>query len=252
MNPKKWLWLFRILKFFLRVVYPKLQVVGIENVPEDPCVVVGNHAQMHGPIACELYLPEQYYTWCAGQMMHLRDVPPYAYADFWSKKPKSVRWFYKIASYLIAPLCVLLFNNARTIAVYHDTRILTTFRETIGALQSGKNIVIFPEHDEPFNNIIYDFQDKFIDLAKHYHKRTGKELSFLPMYVAPNLKQVVFGRPVQFCATENILAQREKIRTYLMNEITEIGRTLPEHTVVPYANDSKKLYPCSKGEEGKK
>ncbi len=238
-------WLFRFIKYLVRLFYPKTEVVGIENLPDEPVVIVGNHTQLHGPIACELYFPDNCYTWCAGQMMKLKEVPKYAYTDFWSQKPKYQRPLFKIVSYIIAPLSVLIFNNARTIAVYKDNRILSTFRDTIAKLQNGNSVVIFPEHDKKYNNIIYDFQEGFIDVARLYYKRTGKELSFVPLYIAPKLKKMYLGKPIKFSADAPIAEERRRICDYLMNEITAIAVGLPEHTVIPYRNIPKKYYPTN-------
>ncbi len=90
--------LYRLIKAAVRAVYPKIKVVGEENLPPEPVVYVGNHSQMNGPIACELYTPGEHYIWCAGEMMDKKEVPAYAYQDFWSEKPKAVRWFYKLLS----------------------------------------------------------------------------------------------------------------------------------------------------------
>ena len=236
-------WLFRFIKYFVRLFYPKTEVVGMENLPDEPIVIVGNHTQMNGPIACELYFPDNCYTWCAGQMMKLKEVPKYAYTDFWSQKPKYIRPFFKIVSYVISPLSVFVFNNARTIAVYKDKRILSTFRESIAKLQDGNNVVIFPEHDKKHNNIVHDFQEGFVDMARLYYKRTGKELSFVPLYIAPKLKKMYLGKPIIFSAKTPIEEERRRICDYLMNEITEIAEGLPEHTVIPYRNIPKKYYP---------
>ena len=99
------------IKFLVRLFSPKLEIVGAENLPAEPAIIVGNHAQMYGPIASELYLPGVHDTWCAGAMMHLKEVPAYAYQDFWSYKPRYIRWFYRLLSYLIAPLSVCVFNS---------------------------------------------------------------------------------------------------------------------------------------------
>ncbi|MDO4746641.1 MAG: hypothetical protein Q4B18_08795, partial [Bacillota bacterium] len=198
-----------------------------------------------GPIACELYFPGKRYIWCAGQMMHLKEVPDYAFQDFWSQKPRWCRWFYKLLSYLIAPFSVCVFNNAGTIPVYHDIRLRTTFKMSMDKLQDGASMIIFPEHDEPYNNIICEFQDKFIDLARLYYKRTGTELSFVPLYMAPALRKMYIGKPIRFCADTPIVDERKRICDYLMTEITNIARALPEHTVVPYRNIPKRLYPSS-------
>jgi hypothetical protein len=223
-------------------------VEGTENLPDEPCIIVANHSQMNGPIACELYFPGHRYTWCAGQMMHLKEVPGYAFSDFWSQKSKLAQPFYKLLSYIIAPFSVCIFNNANTIPVYRDARILSTFKTTMTRLAEGANVVIFPEHDTTYNHIIYDFQDKFIDIAKLYYKRTGKSLQFVPMYIAPKLKRMYLGSPVSFQPDTPMDEERKRICQFLMAEITNISCSLPEHTVVPYRNIPRRNYPSNKQE----
>ncbi len=245
MREKKGSWFYQFLKWLVRLLYPRMEVVGAEQLPEDAAVIVGNHTQMNGPIACELYFPRERYTWCAGEMMRLKEVPGYAYRDFWSFKPKAVRWFYRLLSYLIAPLSVCVFNNANTIPVYRDTRIIRTFRESLARLQEGASLVIFPEYNRKYNNILYDFQDRFIDLARLYYKKTGQSLAFVPMYIAPSLKKMVLGKPIRFCADNPIAEERQRICGYLMEEITALACALPLHTVVPYRNVPKRDYPTN-------
>jgi len=236
-------WVFRFVKGCVKAFYPKMRVEGAENLPGEPSIIVGNHCQMNGPIVGELYVPDEPYIWCAGEMMHRKDVPGYAFRDFWSGKPKWTHPFYKLLSYLIAPLSACIFNHARTIGVYHDTRILSTFKGTVKRLQEGRRVVIFPESDTPYNTIVYEFHDRFVDVAKLYYQRTGKELSFVPMYVAPALKTIYFGCPIRFCGTESVEAERKRISQYLMEQITQIACSLPRHKVVPFKNIPKKQYP---------
>ena len=209
-------------------------------------MIVGNHTQMHGPIIGELYFSHNTYTWCAEQMMHLKEVPAYAYADFWSHKPRYSRWFYKGLSYIIAPFAACVFNKARTIAVYHDKRVVATLRESVKRMDEGANILIFPEHNQPYNRILCDFQKGFVDLARIYHKHTGRELQFVPMYVAPALHEVHIGEPVSYEAGTPIKEERGRICATLMERITEMAEDLPRHRVVPYNNLPKKAYPYSK------
>ena len=190
LNDKKTPGLYRAIRWFVWQLSPKYRLEGAEKLPDEPCVIVGNHSQMYGPIAGELYMPGKHCVWCAGEMMHREEVSAYAYQDFWSGKPKGIRWFYKILSHLITPLCVLIFNSAHTVPVYHDTRLITTFRESIAKLKEGYSMVIFPEHYDEHNNIVHDFQDKFVDLARFYYKKTGEALPFVPVYIAPKLATV--------------------------------------------------------------
>lgn len=242
---------FRVIRWLIWLFYPKIKIVGTENIPDEPCILVGNHCQMNGPICGELYIPGKRKIWCASQMMHLKEVPDYAFTDFWSGKPKYTLWFYRILSYIIAPFSVCIFNNAATIPVYHDNRLLTTFKRTISALQDGNHIVIFPECYTPYNHIVNSFQDKFIDVAKLYWKRTGKAVSFVPMYIAPGLKTIYLGTPTAFQPDEPIEQERQRICRYLMEQITELAVALPPHRVVPYANISRKNYPMNTSDEVK-
>lgn len=240
---------YRCIRWLVHLIYPKITVDGTENLPSEACVVVGNHSQMNGPICGELYFPGKRAIWCASQMMYLKEVPAYAYQDFWSGKPKRIRWFYKLLSYLIAPVSVCIFKNANTIPVYRDSRLISTFKQTVNALRDNTNVIIFPECYEPRNHIVNNFQDKFIDIAKVYYQRTGKVLSFVPMYIAPKLKKLCLGKPIAFCPDNPICEERRRICEYLMNEIKDIAIKLPRHTVVPYANITVKEYPCNIDEE---
>lgn len=237
---------FRFLRFLCAIFYRRREYLGQENMPEEPAIYVSNHAQIHGPLANELYFPSKKYIWCIGQMMKMKEVPAYAYEDFWSKKPKYIRWLFKIISYIIAPLASYVLSRADTIAVYKDVRLMATYRDTMDKLEEGANIVIFPECPPEHNEIVNKFQDKFIDVARLYYRKTGKKVKFVPTYNAATLKKVVFGKPIEYDPNIDINEQRKIICDYLQEEITNIAKELPVHTVVPYNNVSKKHYPKSK------
>lgn len=242
---------YRVIRFFVKLFYPKMKVVGAENIPAEASIIVGNHTQMNGPICGELYFPGKRKIWCAAAMMHTKEVPAYAFEDFWSRKPKWQHPFFKLLSYLIAIPSACIFTNAHTIGVYHDARLMSTFKQTITALQADEHVIIFPECYEPHNNIVNNFQTKFVDVAKLYYKRTGKAADFVPMYIAPKLKTIYFGKPIRFNPDAPIDQERQRICIDLMDEITEIAVHLPYHTVVPYANIPKKDYPTNIPKEAK-
>lgn len=243
LEDKKTTLSYRIIRWLVRLFTPRMEPVGFERLPEEPCVLVGNHCQMFGPVAGELYVPGRHYIWCAGEMMNRGEVAAYAFKDFWSFKPRFLHPFYRLLSVLITPLSLCLFNNAHTIPVYRDTRIITTFRQSMQRLDEGNSLVIFPEHNQKHNNIIYDFQDKYIDLARFYYKRSGKALCFVPLYIAPRLGKMVVGEPIRFDPAAPIAEERERICKLLMERVTMLGVELPPHTVIPYRNIRKRDYP---------
>ena len=240
--------LYRLIKFLVRVFSPKIRVTGLENIPDGPAIYVGNHSQMYGPIAGELYFPVKRYTWCASQMMTLREVPAYAMEDFWWDKPAWIRPLYKVFSYLIAPVSVCVFNNADTIPVYRDMRLRVTFQQSIEKLEEGASLLIFPEWRDKYNHFLYKFQEHYADVAYRYYRKTGEVIPFVPVYLAPRLRLMVIGKPLRYDAAVPIARQREKINLYLMDEVTRMAEELPPHTVVPYLNMPKKDYPKSRPE----
>ena len=236
---------YRLIRWLVRVFSPKYRPEGTERLPEEGCVIVGNHCQMYGPIAAELYTPGRHDIWCAGEMMQREEVADYAFQDFWSQKPKAVRWFYRLLSHIIPSLSVLVFTSAHTIPVYRDARLTETFKQTLERLEQGSRVVIFPECYDRHNNIVYRFQDRFIDLARFYYRRSGKALQFVPLYLAPKLSRMVYGDPVVFQPDRPIREERERIAKELMDRITALAEELPEHTVVPYPNLPKRRWPRS-------
>lgn len=178
--------------------------------------------------------------------MHVKEVPSYAYKDFWMYKPKWIRWFFKILSYVIALPASYYLSRGDTLAVYKDARLLATYKETMVKLEEGNNIIIFPECHEDFNDIVNEFQDKFVDVAKLYYKKTGKTLEFVPMYNAAKIKKIVLGKPIKYDPNIDMNEQRKIICDYLKEEITRIAKELPRHKVIPFKNIKKKDYKYSK------
>lgn len=243
MSDRKFTVTYKIVRALVDTFYPRYEIVGAETLPKEGIILVGNHSQMDGPIVGELSIPDPHRIWCVEEMMYRKQVPVYAFRDFWSQKPKWSHPFYRFLAYLIAPISAALFRNPDTIAVYRDARIKSTFKQTISALEEGANVIIFPEHDEPHNQIVYDFQRNFVDVARLYHRRTKKELAFVPMYIAPAFRKVYLGKAIRYCPDASLEEERERICRYCMDEITAIAVSLPEHTVVPYRNFPKKLRP---------
>ena len=90
--------LYRIVKFLVWLFYPRMKVEGTENLPKEAAIYVGNHSQMNGPIAAELYSPIKRRTWCIAEMMHLKEVPGYALQDSWSEQPWWRQPFFRVLS----------------------------------------------------------------------------------------------------------------------------------------------------------
>ena len=78
-------YVFKACKSVTRLIYSKMKIIGIEDIPSENTVIVANHAQLSGPIIAELYMPENCFIWANGQMMSYKDVPEYCYRTLGKK-----------------------------------------------------------------------------------------------------------------------------------------------------------------------
>ncbi len=247
LKPKKKK-LLNFIEGIVKLFYRKRKYEGEENIPEESCIIISNHSQVHGPLAAELFMKNKL-IWCDGPMMNRKEIPEYTSRVFWGNKPKRSKWFYNMLGHIIARPASFVMGNADTIGVFRDARLLSTFSDTVEALSKGINVVIFPESEVEHNEIVDMFNLKFVDVARQYYKATGKCVAFVPMYHAAKLKRCVYGKPIRFDPAISNVEQRTVICDYLMAEITALAKSLPRHKVVPFNNVGKKNYKYSKEEE---
>jgi len=228
---------YRFCAWIVKIIYGKSVVEGLDNLPDEACVIVANHSQLHSPLTFELFFKVKRAIWCDGKMMDKKEVPQYAEDNFWpkasDKKKKQRRFWIKI----IAPFVAYIFTRAHTLPVYRDARLMKTFRFSEESLLRGENLIIFPENEitDPENPILDFFNLHFVDIAKIYHKKYGKILTFVPVYNCVEQKKVVVGKDhVKYDPDIPMEEQRKLLCEKLRSEITKIAQSLPRHKVVPF------------------
>ena len=65
------------------------------------------------------------------------------------------------------------------------------------------------------------------------------------MYIAPKLKGIWFGDPVLYDPEKPYDEEKKRIRSLMMDSITEMATALPPHKVVPYINIPESRYPMN-------
>lgn len=235
---------FRFVVRIINLFYHKRSYTGVENL-QSPTMVITNHSQIHAPLTHTLFFPTDAYFWCISDMLDYKKIHSHAYHGFWEEKPKSTKWLFKIASYLITPLA-WFFKRANLIPVYHDLNIKKTINITFDKLNEGHDVIICPEKWTGFDGIINDLFDNFVDIARLYHKKYGICVSFTPMYTCPALKTNLIGKAITFNPDNNIVDERKRVTDYIKASINELAKTLPPHRVVPFVNVGKKEQTLSK------
>ena len=195
------------------------RMVGIENVrldTDNPIVLLGNHAEIYGPIASALCIPFPVRFWVISKMMfNKKEVRAYLYKNTFSKKtflPVIIR---KLLAWYLGWLSVNVMNSLKAIAVYRDSpiKLRQTLRESVEALMQGDNLMIFPEHPDGkyVKGGISEFSPGFLMLAEAWWKKAGKKLRIIPVYANREKKTFTFGQEITYEPENGYAAEQDRI-----------------------------------------
>lgn len=191
----------KILRSLVRLFTPRITTSWEVPYDGEPAVFVANHDRARGPLAmcAHFSLCTELRPWIIARMMNIREVPEYVRQDFWWKQG---RWYTKLLDHTLPyPIALILppvFHGVEGIPVYHDSRVVSTFKESIRTLNSGKNVALFPERAEGFGDYSDNLNSGFLLIAKSYYKKTGKALNFYPVYVDWDAHTISVARPIQY------------------------------------------------------
>ena len=229
--------LFAVIRFFVKAVYapPKIHYAQ-QPQPGTTYVYVANHCKAHGPLSFFLALEGTARLWCRSDVLFWKSCPAYCFRMFLKgdTRPRGTRWFFRLVSYCMTPLCILVFRCGPTIPVYHDARIMKTYRKSVETVEDGCNIVIFPESPPVLNAYLNKLHVGFVDIARIVKGKTQKDVVFLPCYLAPSLKRIEVGRPVTCDDTLPVEQQRQRVAQALEEEMTRLAQALPPHKPVHF------------------
>lgn len=203
------------------------ELKGEENLPErGPAVIVANHLDATGPIACCCSLPMRLHPWSIGDMMDREKAAAYLNMDFTERQlhlePPLSLWLSRLLSRITVPL----FWSLGCIPVYKGDyeRMQETLRLSMDVLRQDKFILVFPEDaaleaDEAIG--MRPFQHTFARLGEMYHAETGKRLLFYPAAVHP--KGVVqVGRPLAYNPLNPAGVERRRLKDLLEDTVQRL------------------------------
>lgn len=212
-----------------------LKVSGIERLrkEEHPSVFVCNHGFIYGPISAVIYLPTYFRPWIHNVMLS-RDTAKKELA-------KSLSWILKvfgrklggaIIGQLTRATCWAL-NSFNPIPVVRGASrdVMTTFNESLKALQDGDNILIFPEKPKKLAGLSEDasanhlrvFYTGFAHVGKMYYDKTGKSLLFYPLYSDHVKRTFTIGKPVRYNPALESHESKRVLAEELQARMTELS-----------------------------
>ena len=110
------------------------------------------------------------------------------------------------------------------ISTYKDARFIKTIRETIEALNSGDNIVIFPEvSDKGYLKELEGFHSGFVLLGDQCLKK-GVDIPVYVAYYRKDINTYVIDAPVKYSKLKEKYKTREEMSHNLCLRCNELGR----------------------------
>lgn len=204
--------------------FPKHKVFGLESIPKDrPAVYVCNHAGAYGPIVMVMSFNRRFRPWVLAETCSIKTIRNVFAREFLKAETRTGKFFMGIIGAIIAPLAIMVLRAVEAIPVYPDTRLVTTFNQSVQSLKSGINLVIFPENDETFSEFTKNFNTGFVHVARKYYKETGKRLEFYPVYASMKYRTVKIGMPTIFDPEDDFDLQKERVAKYLRDAVTRIA-----------------------------
>ncbi len=216
---------FRALKSIMRVRYKPPRFAFLAEPFPDGSLIISNHEGTDAPMALEMYLDRGFCMWGAHEMNSgLRSLYAYQTKIYYHEKKHWNIHLARLFCLLASPLTHLFYSGLDLISTYRDMRFRKTLKESLAALETGKSIVIFPEHSEKgYLPELEGFYEGFAAFAE-YAARKGIDVPIVVSYYRKKENTYVFDAPVPYSELVRIHTTRERIVAALLARCNELGK----------------------------
>lgn len=205
----------------LAALFFPVKIKGGNHIPQgEPVVFVCNHLEIYGPLITCLHFPVPFYAWILNNMLEKDLVAE----NLWGGVDKVLHWlplaFRQKVPKLIAPLILWVMNAVDHIPVYRGARreAAQTIRLSSQALERGDSLMLFPEntgadgesgaYKEEGVSALYT---GFASIASYHYSKTGKCVSFLPVYVNKKKKTITIGKRISYHPAKKNAAEKKQL-----------------------------------------
>jgi len=194
------------------------------NLPErGPAVLVANHLETSGPIACCSTLPMRLYPWAVADMVDEARAAAWLQWDFVERTLRLKPPASGIVAQKLAHLTVPLLRSLGCIPVYKGEyeRMAETLSLSMDVLRHDRFLLVFAEDNlMPADPVTHmrPFQRTFARLGEMYYAETGKRLHFYPVAVHPS-GFVKVGEPTAYDMLNPVGKERHRLKTLMENSV---------------------------------
>ena len=194
------------MRWLYRLVYPffhcRVRIPEELRESEEPVVFIANHYNIFGPPSFVVSVPLVSNLWLNEELVNeesalatiipsLKKMLPFLSDRMVEKLSRKIAW---ISVHLLTKFGAIPVNRN------DPKKLIHTMRESLSALEAGKNLLIFPEIGLPEYSLtsVTPFFSGFAMLGRLYYRKTGKRLRFCPCYIDEQHHQIRIGEIVEY------------------------------------------------------
>lgn len=205
---------YRFLRGAVRLFSRDMATEWAEPFDGAPSVFCPNHAGAFGPIDICAHFPlcDACHPWFNADVADPKLVPAYVRQDYWWRPGCRLEPLYNATlPYLAAALLPPVMRQVPGVRVYHDARVIRTFRQSVDVLRAGEHLVIFPQQPDGFQSHRMTLNSGFLQLAPMAWRTLGLALRFYPVHIDYKRRVFTVGRPVAFDPARTLAQQRDEL-----------------------------------------
>ena len=204
--------------------FVKCKVRGKKNVRKDDeaRVFVTNHYEIFGPIATYLRFPYKFRPWIIDKIMTPESVEAQMSVGIYNNFPKYPRWLKTIVIKALKNLMVFTMRHAKGIPVSRENirENVKTMQISAETLDKGISILIFPELSYVKSGV-GKFQNGFAHLGQYYYQKTGKKITFYPVFISEQNGEMYIEEPTVFDPDNDKNDEKNRLTTYLREKMVD-------------------------------
>ena len=174
---------------------------GKKNLKKDDeaRVFVANHYEIYGPFIMFMRFPFRFRPWVIDKMCESKSIEQQMSIGFYNNYKWLPKWFKMFLVKIAKRLVLFVIRFARPIPVSRDNprTNIKTMQTSVETLNKKDSIVIFPELCSVKEGV-GEFMTGFEHIGKYYYQKTGKRVSFYPVFISKKRNTIFIEEPVIF------------------------------------------------------
>ena len=187
---------------------------GKKNLRKDDeaRVFVANHYEIYGPLVMFLRFPYRFRPWVIDKMCEAKSIEQHMGIGFYNNYKWLPKWFKVFLVKIAKRLILFAIRFTRPIPVSRDNirSNLKTMKHSTEVLDKNQSILLFPERTSVKEGV-GEFMTGFEHIGKYYYQKTGKKISFYPVFISKKKSCMYIEQPIIYDPNNDPNEEKDRI-----------------------------------------